>query len=214
MQDETQQQECPETECDMDLSGFTTMQVIAKAVMLCDAITSFAAYVEANLPWLEELKKRFQVTAGSRGIQLEVERVLIYWSEFCETYLKKCAADVRKAMSRIHQKDASEKSEPKPDEEKPLYQKGFLAGQEAASATEKIRQAAAEVEAEPETQSHGTIPDEPDADIVEELGDYEQNVIPEFNRGDVIIVEGKKLQIVAGKHCRWKLEYVTEEVEA
>jgi len=86
---------------------------------------SFAqTYVEAG-KWLVELKSRFGVRQGTRGKQLKVEDNLIYWDEFCNEYLH-VTADYFKQLVSQEKQPATKK----PDEDKPLYKRGYHAGQE------------------------------------------------------------------------------------
>ena len=96
--------------------------VIMYAVMVAK---SFAEIWRQGGKWLVELKARFGVRQGTRGKQLKVEGNLIYWDEFCDHYLHTTAENFKKVAAR-------EKNPPtkKPDEDKPLYKKGYLAGQE------------------------------------------------------------------------------------
>jgi len=86
---------------------------------------SFAEIWRQGGQWLVELKVRFGVRQGTRGKQLKVEGNLIYWDQFCDEYLHTTAENFRNLVAR-------EKNPPakRPDEEKPLYKKGCLAGQE------------------------------------------------------------------------------------
>lgn len=97
--------------------------VIHYAVMTAK---SFAAVFVEGGKWLLELKARFGVKQGTRGKQLKVEGNLIYWDQFCDEYLH-ITADYFKQLVA---KEKNPPSEPKPDDEKPLYKKGYLAGQE------------------------------------------------------------------------------------
>ena len=97
----------------------TDEQVVAHCVQ---AVKSFAEFWNDNKQWLMELKKRFQVRQGSRGIQLKVEGVQMYWDKFCATYLHATADNIRQLTKREKKRGAS-----KPDEEKALYKKGWKA---------------------------------------------------------------------------------------
>ena len=96
--------------------------VIMYAVLVAK---SFVEIWRQGCKWLVELKARFGVRQGTRGKQLKVEGNLIYWDQFCEIYLHTTAENFKNIVAR-------EKNPPakKPDEEKPLYKKGYLAGQE------------------------------------------------------------------------------------
>ncbi len=96
--------------------------VIMYAVM---AAQSFAQVFVEGGKWLVELKSRFGVRQGTRGKQLKVEGNLIYWDQFCGEYLH-VTADYFKQLVAQEKKPATKK----PDEDKPLYTKGYCAGQE------------------------------------------------------------------------------------
>ncbi len=96
--------------------------VIMYAVMVAK---SFSEIWRQGGKWLVELKARFGVRQGTRGRQLKIEGNLIYWDEFCENSLHTSAENFKNIVAR-------EKNPPvkKPDEDKPLYKKGYFAGQE------------------------------------------------------------------------------------
>lgn len=100
----------------------TTEQVVARCVQFAK---SFADFWNTNNRWVLELKKRFQVRQGSRGMQLKVEGVQMYWDEFRAKYLHATAENIRQLVKR-----EKEESTPKPDEQKPLYKKGWKACEE------------------------------------------------------------------------------------
>ena len=119
---EQQQQEAAPPWVALDPEKQPDEVVIMYAVM---AAKSFAQVFVEGGKWLVELKSRFGVRQGTRGKQLKIEGNLIYWDQFCGEYLH-VTADYFKQLV------AGEKNPPvkKPDEDKPLYKKGYVAGQE------------------------------------------------------------------------------------
>lgn len=100
----------------------TDEQVVARCVQIAK---SFADFWNENKQWLLELKKRFQVRQGSRGIQLKVEGVQMHWDEFVAEYLHSTTENIRQLVKR-----EKEENTQTPDEQKPRYKKGWKACEE------------------------------------------------------------------------------------
>jgi hypothetical protein len=108
--------------------------VIAKSLTFAKRYHSMTAYFEKGKPWIVELRQRFGVSQGQPGHTLNIEGNDIHWREFVETYF---AVSLR-WMNELLAIEEKPESNPKPIEEKPLYQKGFSAGRKSVEGAAEI----------------------------------------------------------------------------
>jgi hypothetical protein len=117
-------------------SDCETGVVIAQSLKIAKRFHSMKAFFEAKKHWIVELRKRFEVSQGQAGKTLNVEGKDIYWRQFVEDY---CNVSLRymNELLGINEKPTPNLN-PKPDEEKPLYQQGFQAGRQTVEGVAEI----------------------------------------------------------------------------
>ena len=121
-----------------------TPVVIAHSLLIAKRYHSMAAYFEVNKTWIIELRKRFGVTQGQPGQTLNIEGNDILWKNFVTNFFHVTVRWMNEllAINEITEKPVPN---PKPVEEKPLYQKGFEAGRQSVAGTAEIDRKTAKI---------------------------------------------------------------------
>lgn len=101
---------------------------LEQVIVECSRIAkSFAELWETESKWILKLRDLAGYKQGSRGTQFKMDGKLIYFDEYVTEYLHTTTDNIRKLVQRENTPTA-----PRPDVDKPLFKKGFQAGQKAA----------------------------------------------------------------------------------
>jgi hypothetical protein len=112
-----------------------TEVVIAQSLRIAKRFHSMIAFFEVHKPWIIELRNRFEVSQGQAGKTLNIEGDNIYWRQFVENYFNVSLRWMNELLG-INEK-ATPSLNPKPDEEKPLYQRGYQAGRRSVEGVDE-----------------------------------------------------------------------------
>ncbi len=117
-------------------SDCQTEVVIAQSLKIAKRFHSMLAFFEVHKTWIIELRGRFGVSQGQAGKTLNIEGNNIYWREFVDNYFNVSLRWMNELLG-INEEPQPHPT-PKPDEGKPLYQRGFQAGRQSVEGVAEI----------------------------------------------------------------------------